>query len=150
MASVLRKLLSQSLDVPLLSALNRRVPARISREPDGHRRSPLRPPTGGHSPCSSAEGRRPRALRGPRTVAVLEEDGDGEGADFALRAGREHRVHRADGAQRLQHQAEDLGAELCRQVDEAIQDAGEEGLQDVGALRGFQLVTVAGETDKGQ
>lgn len=82
------------------------------------------------------------------TVAVLQEDGDGERADLALHACSKLRVHRADDAQRLHHQVQDLGAELRGQVDQAVQDAGEEGLQDVGALRGFQLVTVTGETEK--
>ena len=89
-------------------------------------------------------------VRGPApcTVAVLQEDGDGEGADLALHARCELGVHRADDAQGLHHQVEDLGAELGREVDQAVQDAGQEGPQHGCALRDFQLVAVAGERDK--
>lgn len=78
------------------------------------------------------------------TVAVLEENGNGEGADLALHAGCERWVYGAHDAQRFHHQVEDLGAELRCQVNQAIQDAGQERLKDLGALRGFQLVTVTG------
>lgn len=63
-----------------------------------------------------------------RIVTVLQEDGDGEGADLAFHARRELRVHRAHDAQGLHHEVEHLGAELGCQVNQALQDAGEEGL----------------------
>lgn len=77
------------------------------------------------------------------TITVLEEYCNGEGADLVLHAGCERRVHRAHNAQRLHHQVQHLGAELSCQVDQAIQNAGKERLQHVGALRDLQLVTVA-------
>lgn len=77
------------------------------------------------------------------TITVLEEYCNGEGADLVLHAGCERRVHRAHNAQGLHHQVQHLGAELSCQVDQAIQNAGKERLQDVGALRDLQLVTVA-------
>lgn len=80
------------------------------------------------------------------TVVVLEEDGDGEGADLVLGAGGEGRVDGADDAQGLHDQGEHLGAELGGQLDQSLQDAGEEGLQDVGALRQLQLIAIPGET----
>lgn len=89
---------------------------------------------------------------GPRgcssTVVVLEEDGDGEGADLVLGAGGEGRVDGADDAQGLHDQGEHLGAELGGQLDQSLQDAGEEGLQDVGALRQLKLIAIPGETTK--
>lgn len=89
-----------------------------------------------------------RHLLPGRTVTVLQEDGDGEGADFAFHACGELWVDCANDAQGLHHQVEDLGAELGCQVDEAVQDAGEEGLEHVGALRDFQLVTVTAVREK--
>ena len=79
----------------------------------------------------------------PRTVVVLEEYGDGERADLVLGAGGEGSVHRAHDAQGLHDQREHLRAELGGQLHQPFQDAGQEGLQHVGALRQLQLVTVA-------
>lgn len=77
------------------------------------------------------------------TIAVLEEYCDGEGADFVLHTCCKGWIHRADNAQRLHDQVQDLGAELSGQVDQPIENAGKERLQHVGALRDLQLVTVA-------
>lgn len=79
------------------------------------------------------------------TVVVFKEDGDGEGADLVLGTDGEGRVDGADDAQRLHDQGEHLGAELGGQLDQALQDIVEEGLQDVGALRQLQLIAIPEE-----
>lgn len=79
------------------------------------------------------------------TVVIFQENSDGEGADLVLSAGGEGRVNGAHDTQGLHDEGQDLGAELGRQLDQSLQDAGEEGLQDMGALRQLQLVTVPEE-----
>lgn len=79
------------------------------------------------------------------TIVIFKEDSDGEGADLVLGTDGEGRVDGADDAQSLHDEGEHLRAELRRQLDQALEDAGEEGLEDVGALRQLQLITVPGE-----
>lgn len=79
------------------------------------------------------------------TIVIFKENRNGEGADFVLCACGEGRVDGAHDAQRLHDEGEHLGAELGGQLDQSLQDAGEERLQDMGALRQLQLITVSGE-----
>jgi len=79
------------------------------------------------------------------TIVVFKEDRNGEGADFVLGAGGENRVDGADDAQSLHDEGEHLGAELGSQLDQSLEDAGEEGLKDVGAFWQLQLITIPGE-----
>lgn len=79
------------------------------------------------------------------TIVIFKEDSDGEGADLVLGTDGEGRVDGADDAQSLHDEGEHLRAKLRRQLDQALEDAGEEGLEDVGALRQLQLITVPGE-----
>lgn len=76
------------------------------------------------------------------TVVIFKENGDGEGADLVLGIGSEGGVNGADNAQGLHDQGEHLRAELGSQLDQSLEDAGEEWLKDVGALRQLQLVAV--------
>src|SRR4029434_1268258 len=76
------------------------------------------------------------------TVAVFKEDGDGEGTDLVLCAGGEGGVYGADDAERFHDEGQHLGAALRRQLDPAIQNVWQEGLQHVGAVRQLQLITV--------
>lgn len=80
------------------------------------------------------------------TIVVFEEDGNSEGADLVFGASGEGRVDGADDAQGLHDQGEHLWAELGGQLDQSLQDAGEEGLKDVGALRQLQLIAIPGDT----
>lgn len=79
------------------------------------------------------------------TVVIFKENSDGEGADLVLGAGGEGRVDGADDAQGLHDEGEHLRAKLGGQLDQSLEDAGEEGLKDVGALRQLQLITIPGE-----
>lgn len=78
-----------------------------------------------------------------RTIVIFQENGNGEGADLVLGTGGEGGVNRAHDAQGLHDEGEHLRAELGSQLDQSLEDAGEEWLKDVGALRQLQLVTVA-------
>lgn len=79
------------------------------------------------------------------TIVIFKENSDGEGADLVLGTDGEGRVDGADDAQSLHDEGEHLRAKLRRQLDQALEDAGEEGLEDVGALRQLQLIAVPGE-----
>lgn len=82
------------------------------------------------------------------TVVVFEEDGNSEGADLVFGTGGEGRVNGADDAQGLHDQGEHLWAELGSQLDQSLQDAGEEGLKDVGALWQLQLIAIPEDTTR--
>lgn len=69
------------------------------------------------------------------TIVIFKENGDSEGADLVLGTGGEGGVNCADNAQGLHDECEHLRAELGSQLDQALQDAGEEWLKNMGALR---------------
>ncbi len=79
------------------------------------------------------------------TIVIFKENSNGEGADLVLGAGGEGRVDSTDDAQSLHDEGEHLWAELGGQLDQSLEDAGEEGLKDMGALWQLQLITVPGE-----
>lgn len=79
------------------------------------------------------------------TIVVFKENGNGEGADLVLGVGGEGRVDSADDAQGLHDEGEHLGAELGSELDQSLEDAGEEGLKDVSALWELQLITIPEE-----
>lgn len=79
------------------------------------------------------------------TIVIFKENGNGEGADLVLGVGGEGRVDSADDAECLHDEGEHLGAELSSELDQSLEDAGEEGLKDVGALRQLQLITIPEE-----
>ncbi len=81
-----------------------------------------------------------------RTIVIFKENSNGEGADLVLGTGGEGRVDGADNAQSLHDEGEHLWAELGSKLDQSLEDAGEEGLEDVGALRQLQLIAVPGES----
>lgn len=68
------------------------------------------------------------------TIVIFKENSNGEGADLVLGAGGEGRVDSADDAQSLHDEGQHLWAELGGQLDQSLEDAGEEGLEDMGAL----------------
>lgn len=76
------------------------------------------------------------------TIIIFEENSNGEGADLVLGTGGEGWINGADDAQGLHDKGEHLRTELGSQLDQSLQDAGKEWLQDVGALRQLQLITV--------
>lgn len=79
------------------------------------------------------------------TIVIFKENSNSEGADLVFCAGGEGRVDGTHDAQRLHDQSEYLRAELGSQLHQSLQDAGEERLQDMGALWQLQLITVPAE-----
>lgn len=79
------------------------------------------------------------------TIVIFKENCNGEGADLVFGTRGEGLVNGADNAKGLHNEGEHLWAELGGQLDQSLQDAREEGLKDVGALRQLQLITVPEE-----
>ena len=66
------------------------------------------------------------------TIVIFKENSNGEGADLVLGAGGKGGVDGADDAQRLHDEGQHLWAELGGQLDQSLEDAGEEGAEGRG------------------